>query len=129
MLAQNRGFTFETVLSTDRNLKLLEKAKKRGYFIRVFYIITHDPQINVTRVQTRVADGGHDVPRGKIISRYYRAVELVPALVNICDICHIYDNSDEPFRIFKKRKDQYFYWENKYWKKPRIEELTGISLK
>lgn len=33
MLAQNRGFTFETVLSTDRNLKLLEKAKKRGYFI------------------------------------------------------------------------------------------------
>jgi len=29
-----KSFTFETVLSTDRNILLLEQAKKRGYFIR-----------------------------------------------------------------------------------------------
>lgn len=32
-VAQKKSFTFETVLSTDRNLKLLQKAKMQGYFI------------------------------------------------------------------------------------------------
>ena len=33
-VAQKKSFTFETVLSTDRNLKLIQKAKMQGYFIR-----------------------------------------------------------------------------------------------
>lgn len=36
-------------------------------------------------------------------------------------------NELEPFRIFKKRKDQFFRWENAYWKFSDIEKLTGIS--
>ena len=40
---------------------------------------------------------------------------------------HIYDNTDEPFRIFKKRKDDYFRWENENWDADAIEELTGIE--
>ncbi len=32
-LSKRIDFTFETVLSTDRNLKLLQKAKETGYFI------------------------------------------------------------------------------------------------
>jgi len=40
-------FCFETVLSTDRNLKLLKKAKANGYFIRCYYMLTADPLINV----------------------------------------------------------------------------------
>lgn len=33
LIEQGKSFTFETVLSTDRNLKLLQKAKEKGYFI------------------------------------------------------------------------------------------------
>ena len=33
MLEKGEDFTFETVLSTDRNIKLLKKAKEKGYFI------------------------------------------------------------------------------------------------
>ena len=36
-------------------------------------------------------------------------------------------NELEPFRIFKKRKDRFFHWENAYWKFSDIEKLTGIS--
>ena len=32
-IANHESFTFETVLSTDRNLKLLKRAKENGYFI------------------------------------------------------------------------------------------------
>ena len=38
----------------------------------------------------------------KIRLRYIKALKLIPALVEICDILHIYDNTREPFRIFKE---------------------------
>ena len=82
-------FCFETVLSTDRNLRLLKRAKEKGYFIRCFYMITCNSKINVLRVRTRVEKGGHDVPEEKIISRYDRALRLIKELIEVCDICHI----------------------------------------
>lgn len=123
-----REFCFETVLSTERNLKLLEKAVKKGYFIRCYYILTADPMINVLRVKARVLSGGHDVPEEKIISRYDRALGLVKDLVKICDICHIYDNSSNfPFRIFKKRKEESYFDECEDWHFEDIRALTNIS--
>ena len=47
------SFTFETVLSTDRNLKLLKKAKERKFFIRCIYVLTADVEVNVFRVTAR----------------------------------------------------------------------------
>lgn len=120
-------FTFETVLSTERNLDLLKRAKQKGYFLRCIYVLTADVRINIERVNTRVFLGGHGVPVDKIRSRYDRALKLLPELVKVCDIVHIYDNSVEPFRIFKKRKDVYFKWENQFWSSEDIEKLTGID--
>ena len=51
---------------------------------------------------------------------------MIPQLVELCDILHVYDNTKEPFRIFKKRKDMYYHWDNKYWDYSRISEVTGI---
>ena len=127
MISEKRDFTFETVLSTDRNLLLLKKAKEQGYFVRCIYVLTANADINVARVSARQAIGGHGVPEDKIRSRYSKALALIPQLVEVCDILHVYDNTKEPFRIFKKRKDVYFHWENKYWDFERISDLTGIN--
>lgn len=127
MVENKDDFTFETVLSTDRNLLLLQKAKERGYFIRGIYVLTSNADINVARVQAREALGGHGVPEEKIRSRYNRALALIPQLVEVCDVLHIYDNTKEPFRIFKKRKDVYFCWSNQYWSDNDIERLSGIK--
>ena len=40
LLDKNADFTFETVLSTERNLLLLKKAKEKGYTIFCIYILT-----------------------------------------------------------------------------------------
>ncbi len=123
---KSESFSFETVLSTRRNLDLLIKAKQKGYFVRVIYVLTVNSQINVYRVKQRFANGGHDVPSEKVISRYDNALKLIPELVQVSDVCHIYDNSlDSAFRIFKKRKNEYFYWENILWSKEMIENLVG----
>ncbi len=126
MIAEKKNFTFETVLSTDRNLNLLKKAKENGYFIRGIYVLTTNPDVNVTRVNVRETLGGHGVPEDKIRSRYVKALALIPELVEVCDILHVYDNTNRPFRIFKKRKDIYYHWSNKYWDYERISSLTGI---
>ena len=126
-LEQMSEFCFETVLSTERNIKLLQKARQRGYFIRCYYILTADPMINVLRVKSRVEAGGHDVPEDKVVTRYDKALNLVKELVKLCDVCHIYDNSgNKPFRIFKKRKEQIYYDECSDWYLEDIRALTGI---
>lgn len=127
-ISEKKNFTFETVLSTERNLFLLNKAKEQGYFIRCIYVLTTDVNINVARIRSRMALGGHGVPEDKIRSRYSKALALIPELVQVCDIMHIYDNSITPFRIFKKRKSEYFYWENENWNKEKIEKLTKINI-
>ena len=127
MILEKKDFTFETVLSTDRNLLLLKKAKEQGYFVRCIYVLTANADINVARVSARQAIGGHGVPEDKIRSRYTKALALIPQLVEVCDILHVYDNTNEPFRIFKKRKDICFHWENKYWDFEKISDLTGIN--
>jgi predicted ABC-type ATPase len=124
-IAELKSFTFETVMSTDRNLKLLRKAKEKGYFIRCIYVLTADVNINVLRVESRQATGGHGVPEDKIRSRYIKSLNLIPELVEIADVMHIYDNSTIPYRIFKKRKTEYFIWENENWSKDTIKKLVG----
>ena len=71
--------------------------------------------------------GGHSVPEEKIRSRYDKALALIPKFIEICDILHIYDNTQEPFRIFKKRKDVYYRWSNQYWSDDDIKKLSGIA--
>ena len=73
-IAQKRDFTFETVLSSEYKMDILRRAKDEGYFIKCIFILTVDPLINVARVEARVALGGHDVPKDKIISRYSKSL-------------------------------------------------------
>ena len=105
LLEKNADFTFETVLSTERNLYLLRRAKEKGYEIQCIYVLTCNADINIARVKVRVLEGGHDVPNEKIRNRYTKALELLPQVIDICDKMVIYDNSVMPNFIFLK--DEY----------------------
>lgn len=127
-LAHQVDFTFETVLSTPRNLLLLRRAREQGYFVRCIYVLTASEDINVARVRAREMAGGHGVPEEKVRARYRRAISLIPEIVAVCDIMHVYDNSGPvPFRIFKKRKREFFAAPNEFWDLDAIARLTGVS--
>lgn len=93
LLSESSDFTFETVLSTERNYLLMEQAKQANYRVICIFVLTKDPQINIERVKQRVANGGHDVPSEKVVSRYCRALKLFPKLFSVCDELYVYDNS------------------------------------
>lgn len=122
-VAAKKSFTFETVLSTDRNIRLLNKAKEQGYFIRSIFIFTRDVNINISRVKSRSLSGFHDVPTDKIIKRYDKSIANIKELYKVSDIMYLYDNTIDPVRIFKKRKDEHIYYENDIWGRTEIDKL------
>lgn len=88
-----KSFTFETVMSFPDKIELLRKAQSRGYRTYLYYVATEDPSINVSRVRYRVSRGGHSVPEDKIISRYYRSLDLLVEAVRATHRAYIFDNS------------------------------------
>ena len=122
---EKRDFTFETVLSSEYKLNILRKAKAEGYFIKCVFILTVDPAINVARVRTRVAQGGHGVEEEKIISRYYKSVSNIKELIELCDILHVYDNTIEPVRIIRKHKEDFSIFPNDIWDEDKILGLIN----
>ena len=82
-----------------------------------------DPQINIARIESRVAAGGHNVASDKVIERYYKSINNIKELLNICDIVHVYDNTKTPERIIRKHKEELSIYPNKYWNELDILEL------
>lgn len=95
LLAAGVSFTFETVMSSQDKVAFLCKAKQAGYRTYLYYIATEDPDINVSRVAHRVATGGHDVPRDKIVARYARSIALLREAIRCTDRTYIFDNSGD----------------------------------
>jgi len=119
-------FSFETVLSTERNLLLLQKAKACGYEVQCVYVLTCDENINVARVRARHAAGGYDVPEDKIRARYHRALALLPRLIEVCDKILVYDNSDTPSLIFSKENVYSEVFPNSQWPESALRRLLGL---
>ena len=92
-ISQGQSFAFETVMSHPSKLAILETAKQAGFETQVVFVSTGSSLQNVDRVRQRVADGGHDVPEQKIVSRYNRSMSLLPRAVEIADKTYIVDNS------------------------------------
>lgn len=127
LLEGRKDFSFETVLSTERNLLLLQEAKKRGYEVQGIYVLTCNENINVARVQARRAKGGHDVPEDKVRARYHRALALLPRLIDLCDKILVYDNSDdEPLLVFSKGHAYPEVFPNRFWSEAQLRSLLGL---
>jgi len=127
LLSSRRDFTFETVLSTERNLILLEKAKKSGYIIESIFVLTADSELNIQRVKSRVLQGGHDVPNEKICSRYHKSLQMLKRLVALSDTCVVVDNTNRPEVIYKNDSDGEVFLPNDFWNESDIRNLVNHS--
>ena len=84
----------ETVLSSPKYQTLVIKAKAAGFDVRMIYVVLRSAELQLQRVIIRVVDGGHDVPKDKIISRRQRSFEQLAWFLKHVDSCYVYDNSD-----------------------------------
>lgn len=94
LLKAKKKFSFETVFSHPNKLELMRRAKAAGYKVYLYFVSTEDPAINVQRVkEIRVKQGGHDVPKDKIISRWSRTMMNLPEALSIAYHAYLWDNS------------------------------------
>lgn len=102
-LESGKPFAFETVMSTPGKLAQFDEARNKGFSVDLVFVTTEHSEINKQRVGNRVAGGGHGVDAGKIVERYDRAMDLLPAAVEKANTATIYDNSGrDPIVVAKK---------------------------
>ncbi|CAM3727879.1 zeta toxin family protein [Polynucleobacter arcticus] len=66
------SFAFETTLSGTHYLQRIEEWKDLGYAIKLWFIALSSPELAISRVAERVAQGGHNIPE-EVIRRRYKA--------------------------------------------------------
>ena len=93
LILARKSFSFETVMSAPDKVRLLEKSRQIGYRNYLYFVATDNPEINISRVKYRVKTGGHDVPKDKITTRYFRSLDLLWEAVKYTNRAYIFDNS------------------------------------
>ena len=99
LLAQGTTFTFETVMSSPDKVEFMREAQASGYRTYLYFVATDDPDINISRVKLRVAQGGHDVPEHLIRSRYLRSIGLLDDACAVANRAYVFDNSGEQHEL------------------------------
>jgi predicted ABC-type ATPase len=93
-IAERCTYAFETTLGGQTITGLLESAISSGIEVRVWYVGLNGVELHLSRVRSRVARGGHDIPEHRIRERYDNSrlnlIRLLPKLTEL----RIYDNSE-----------------------------------
>lgn len=80
-------------MSHPSKVDIMIRAVDAGYDVTVYFVCTSDPEINVRRVEQRVSMGGHDVPRERIVARYWRTLDLLCHAALVARRTVLFDNS------------------------------------
>lgn len=105
ILQNDQSFSFETVMSDERKLDFVRKAKHRGYRIYLYFVATISPEINISRVSQRVQLGGHPVSSDAIRKRYNRSLDLLFDMAKLTDRCYLFDNSGRKYELIAEITD------------------------
>ena len=97
LLKDGETFAFETTLATRSYVKLIQQAKKRGYFVTLLFFSLSSSEQAQRRVAQRVSMGGHNIPSDVIVRRYEAGLQnLFQLYMPVCDYWTLYDNSNCP---------------------------------
>jgi predicted ABC-type ATPase len=87
-------FGFETTLSGRSHLALIQRLKKRGYKVHIYFLMVPNVNVALTRIRGRVAEGGHDVLEFVVRRRFDRSIQNFFAYYRqIGDSWMLFDNS------------------------------------
>jgi predicted ABC-type ATPase len=99
-------FAFETTLAGKLYVNLFRTLKAKGYKIHVFFLWLPDADLAVSRIKSRVAQGGHDVPVGDILRRFDRSISNFFRLYQpVIDSWMLFDNAGPVPVLIAERKN------------------------
>ncbi|UII29519.1 zeta toxin family protein [Fulvivirga maritima] len=100
LISRKNDFGFETTLSTRSYKNLITKARENGYRLTLLFFWLRNPDLAVKRVETRVKEGGHNIPEDVIRRRYENGLKNFFSIFEpLVDEWMFIDNSGEPYQI------------------------------
>lgn len=97
-------FAMETVFSyweelpdgaVHSKLDLIRDMQAAGYFVLLLFVGLANVELSILRVQTRVAEHGHDVETERLVRRFPKTQRAIGAASTIADASVFVDNSRE----------------------------------
>ena len=93
---------------------LIDRARQSGFKVWILYLFLDHPDTNIDRIKIRVRSGGHHVPDGDVVRKFYRSKDNFWNIFRaMTDQWLLYGNTsgdaskikiheDELFALFKK---------------------------
>jgi len=122
LLDDGHNFAFETTLASKSFLKYIDKAHEKGYTSVLVFLWLNSQDLAIERVQSRVKEGGHNIPKDVIKRRYTRGLKnFFNIYSKAVDSWMFINNSGNPYKIIAdgSEKNETVY-DDKLW-----EELNG----
>lgn len=99
-ISTRETFALESTLSGKTYLKYLERAKASGFCIHLHFLSLPSAEESWARVQSRVQEGGHAVPKEAVFRRFPRVREnLLADYLPLADKWSIWDASKLPIEF------------------------------
>lgn len=81
-------------------IDLIEDMQRAGYFVLLFFVGLTNVELSILRVQTRVAEHGHDVPTERLMKRFPKTQRAIAAAAKVADAAIFTDNSRDIKQAF-----------------------------
>ena len=119
LLDIGEDFAVETTLAGAAILRMMAHARSCGYAMFGIYLWVPDPELCVQRIATRVAQGGHFVPKEIVYRRHAAGLANLPSFLDFAERAEIYSAIADPELIARKRVGRVFIESRTLWRKLR----------
>lgn len=100
LVAERADFAFESTLSGLGYVSRLHDMKEGGYHIEIIYLKIVSARLAMSRIKSRVQQGGHNVPSSDVRRRFARSWKNFESHYRpLADAWAIYDNSTRPPKL------------------------------
>lgn len=104
LIKNGQDFAFETTLATKSYKNLITDAQANGYSVTLIFFYLNSQDLAVKRVETRVKEGGHDIPEKVIRRRYENGLKnFFNIFKSIVDEWMFIENSGEPYKLIAQK--------------------------
>lgn len=104
LASKRRNFAFETTLSGRAYLGRIARWRQMGYRVTLIFLSLESPEAAISRVRSRVEQGGHDIPEDVVRRRFYAGLEnFWKHYAGSVDYWEFYDNMDQVPVLVERR--------------------------
>ena len=99
LIRERVSFSIETTLAGSIHLRTIAAARSAGFEIVLLYFPAASPELCLSRIARRVAEGGHDMPEIDVRRRFAHSLQNLSDYAAQATLWRIFDLTRLPVRV------------------------------